>query len=65
MTKQPIVLGGLALLAGYTWACVRRRKRPITQELMEFRRREDLTKLSRIVRFTLQGRKRDKFYLLD
>jgi len=65
MTKQPIVLGGLALLAGYVWACVRRRKRPITQELMKFRRREDLAKLSRIVRFTLQGRKRDKFYLLD
>jgi len=65
MTKSPVVLGGLVLWAGYAWAWLRRRKRPITDELMDFRRREDLAKLTRIVRFTLQGRSRDKFYLLE
>ena len=64
MTKSPVVLGGLVLWAGYAWAWLRRRKRPITDELMDFRRREDLAKLTRIVRFTLQGRRRGKFYLL-
>src|SRR5438105_3231319 len=30
MTKQPVLIDGLALLSGYCWAALRRMKRPIT-----------------------------------
>ena len=65
MTKKPLAFGGLALLIGYTWAFLRRKQRPITRELMRFRRQEDIAKLSRMVHDMLRGRKVDKFYLLD
>ncbi len=37
MTKKPLVFGGLALLAGYFWAAVRRVERPVSAELMDGR----------------------------
>ncbi len=46
MTKRPFVIGGLLLGAGYFWALVRRTKRPISREMVEFRRREQMQRLS-------------------
>ena len=43
-------LGGLFLGAGYVWAAVRRVERPIPREIVAFRRREQMQRLSRMVR---------------
>jgi glycosyltransferase involved in cell wall biosynthesis len=45
MTRPPYVVGGLALLAGYTSAAVRRIDRPVPHELVRFRRREQMHRL--------------------
>ncbi len=45
MTKKPFVVGGLALSAGYLWACVSRAERPVSVELMRFLRREQMLRL--------------------
>ena len=65
LTKRPIVFGALALLLGYSWAMLLRKKRPITQKLMQFRRREDIAKLGRLVSAVLHRKPVDKFYLLN
>lgn len=48
MTKQPVLIDGLALLFGYGWAALRRTKRPVSRELMRFHRREQMKKLGGI-----------------
>lgn len=45
ITRYPVVVGGLAVLAGYLWAAVRGVERSISRELMEFRRREQMQRL--------------------
>jgi glycosyltransferase involved in cell wall biosynthesis len=45
MTRPPYVVGGLALLAGYTSAAARRIERPVARELVRFRRREQMHRL--------------------
>ncbi len=50
MTKRPVFTGGLALLAGYTWAAIRRVERPVSSELMRFHRKEQMKKLRTILR---------------
>jgi glycosyltransferase involved in cell wall biosynthesis len=45
MTKPPYVVGGLALLAGYISAGARHMDRPVPQELVRFRRREQMHRL--------------------
>lgn len=47
MSKRPYVLGGFMLGAGYLWSLVRRVKRPVSDELVAFRRREQMERLSR------------------
>ena len=49
MTKRPRVVGGLMLGAGYVWASVRRVERPISRELVQFRRREQMQRLRRFL----------------
>jgi biofilm PGA synthesis N-glycosyltransferase PgaC len=49
MTKRPFILGGLMLGAGYFWAMVRRAKRPVSDELVAFRRREQMARLSKFL----------------
>jgi biofilm PGA synthesis N-glycosyltransferase PgaC len=63
MTKRPVVIQGLALLAGYCWAALRRTERPVTPELMRFHRREQMKKLKAIFRTLLKRQKVDGFYL--
>lgn len=45
ITRYPVVVGGLAVLAGYLWAAIRGVERSISRELMEFRRREQMQRL--------------------
>jgi biofilm PGA synthesis N-glycosyltransferase PgaC len=49
MTKRPFILGGLMLGAGYFWAMVRCAKRPVSDELVAFRRREQMARLSKFL----------------
>lgn len=46
MRKKPYFFRGLALAAGYTSAFLRREQRPVTQEFVAFRRREQMHRLS-------------------
>jgi glycosyltransferase involved in cell wall biosynthesis len=50
MTQRPFVIGALALLAGYVWAMVRRSQRPVSSELVEFRRREQMRRLRTFIK---------------
>jgi poly-beta-1,6-N-acetyl-D-glucosamine synthase len=45
MTKKPYIIGGLVLLAGYLAAGIQRCERPVSRELVEFRRREQMERL--------------------
>jgi glycosyltransferase involved in cell wall biosynthesis len=45
MTRGPVVAGGLMLGAGYCWALMKRAPRPISPELVAFRRREQMQRL--------------------
>jgi biofilm PGA synthesis N-glycosyltransferase PgaC len=47
MSKTPLVIGGLALAWGYFWALVRRVEMPVSPEVVEFARREQMQRLSR------------------
>jgi len=49
MAKKPYVVGGLALLGGYLWCWIRRVKRPVSDELVRFYRREQMTRLKQMV----------------
>jgi glycosyltransferase involved in cell wall biosynthesis len=49
MTKRPFLVGGLVLAAGYAWAMVRRAERPVSQELVTFRRREQMRRLRKFL----------------
>jgi glycosyltransferase involved in cell wall biosynthesis len=63
MTKQPLLIGGLSLLAGYCWAALRRTKRPVSPELMRFHRREQMKKLGAIFRSLMRFKSVDNFRL--
>ncbi len=45
MTRRPVVVGGLALLAGYLSSMIRHGERPVSAELVAFRRREQMQRL--------------------
>jgi glycosyltransferase involved in cell wall biosynthesis len=45
MTRKPLLLGGLALGFGYALSLVRRAERPIPEELMRFRRADQMRRL--------------------
>jgi glycosyltransferase involved in cell wall biosynthesis len=53
MTRKPFVLRGLALGAGYLWASMRHADRPVSCELVDFHRREQMHRLTRV--FTRKG----------
>ena len=48
MRKKPYVLGGLFLFAGYSWAFFSGVERPISRELVAFRRKEQMQRLKNI-----------------
>ncbi len=45
MTKAPFIIGGLALLLGYTWSFVRDVPRPVSEEMARFHRQEQMQRL--------------------
>ena len=61
MTKRPFIAGGIALLAGYGWASLRRMDRAVSPELMRFHRREQMKKLKAVLRSLLRLKKVDNF----
>ena len=49
MSKRPYVVGGLAVFAGYTWSSIRVKERPVSREVIAFRRREEMERLRRFL----------------
>jgi biofilm PGA synthesis N-glycosyltransferase PgaC len=50
MSRVPYIIGGLALAWGYVWSYVRITERPVSLELVEFNRQEQLRRLKHILR---------------
>lgn len=61
-TKQPV--DGIAMLAGYCWAALRRTKRAVSPELMRFHRREQMRKLRVIFGTLLRFKRVETFHLV-
>lgn len=47
LTRRPYVIGGLSLLMGYLWSMIRRVDRPVSNELVRFRRQEQTARLKK------------------
>jgi glycosyltransferase involved in cell wall biosynthesis len=56
MKNAPRVLGGLILLSGYVWSYVKREKRDLPEELIQFRRTEQVRRLKSMIRRILHNR---------
>jgi glycosyltransferase involved in cell wall biosynthesis len=63
MTKRPVLLGGVALLAGYCWAAAMRLRRPVSQDLVRFHRGEQMKRLNSILFSLIRLKKPEKYYL--
>jgi glycosyltransferase involved in cell wall biosynthesis len=63
LLKPPFLVGGLAVLAGFCSAALRRTTRAVSPELMRFHRREQMKKLRAILASALRLRKVDNFHL--
>jgi glycosyltransferase involved in cell wall biosynthesis len=50
MRRKPFVIGGSLLLAGYLWGMGTRVRRPVTKELIVFRKREQMGRLKTLFR---------------
>jgi glycosyltransferase involved in cell wall biosynthesis len=61
LSKKPFLLGGIALISGYLWAFASGMKRPVSDELMKFHRREQMQKLKALFRKALRFKKMEKF----
>jgi poly-beta-1,6-N-acetyl-D-glucosamine synthase len=61
VTKQPYVIGGIALGLGFCWAFLRRMPRPVSKDLTVFHRKEQLLKLERILKSAMRFRRVDNF----
>ncbi len=61
--KKPYLVGGSALFLGYSWAALRRVRRPVSDELMQFHRREQMKKLRAIFGALLRFKKVNAFNL--
>ena len=64
MAKRPYLVGGLALGLGYSWAGLRRMKRPISPELVKFHRKEQMKKLRAALKSVLTLKSVDNFKAL-
>jgi biofilm PGA synthesis N-glycosyltransferase PgaC len=64
ITKKPYVLAGLALLLGYLGAYIKHEQRPVTKELMEFHRKEQMRRLRKILVSVCTFKRIDRFELM-
>jgi GT2 family glycosyltransferase len=55
LTRRPYVSGGIALSAGYFTAMIRRMKRPVSKDLIEFQRKDQMRRLRAFVRGRVLG----------
>jgi glycosyltransferase involved in cell wall biosynthesis len=60
-TKKPYLLGGTALYSGYLSAFLRQMRRPVSDELMRFHRKEQMLKLKAILRSMFRFKRIDGF----
>jgi glycosyltransferase involved in cell wall biosynthesis len=60
-TKKPYLLGSMALLLGYVSAFLRQMERPVSDELMRYHRKEQMSKLKSILRAIFTFRRIDSF----
>src|SRR6266403_4124455 len=60
-TKKPYLLGAIALYSGYLSAFLRQIKRPVSDELMQFHRKEQMLKLKSIFRSMFKFKRIDSF----
>lgn len=60
-TKKPYLLGAIALCLGYLSAFLRQARRPVSDQLMQFHRKEQLLKLKAILRSVFTFRRVDSF----
>ena len=51
MTKPPLAFGGLAVGTGYFWALLQRVERPVSQDLIDFHRQEQMRRLKKFLMF--------------
>jgi glycosyltransferase involved in cell wall biosynthesis len=61
MTKNPYVIGGLAMMSGYIWGALKKVDRPVSQALIKFHRQEQLKKLRDIISMNLRFKKVTKY----
>ena len=50
MKNKPYILGGIFLFCGYFWAFAKNVEKPISKELIDFRRTEQMQRLRRILK---------------
>ena len=50
MSKKPYIIGGSFLFMGFTWAVIRRVSRPISKELIDFIRKEQMQRLKKVLK---------------
>jgi glycosyltransferase involved in cell wall biosynthesis len=62
-TKRPFLIGGLSLLAGYTWAALTRTPRVVSPELMRFHRTDQMRKLGAALSAVFRLQRVDAFRL--
>ncbi len=60
-TKKPYLLGAIALYSGYLSGFLRQIKRPVSDELMQFHRKEQILKLKSIFRSMFKFKRIDSF----
>lgn len=48
-TKRPFLIGGMSLLAGFTWAALTRTPRVVSRDLMRFHRADQMRKLRAVL----------------
>jgi hypothetical protein len=60
-TKQPYIIGGIALGLGYCWAFLRRTPRPVGRDLMAFHRKEQMLKLKAILKSLVRFKRVNNF----
>jgi poly-beta-1,6-N-acetyl-D-glucosamine synthase len=49
MAKKPYLLGGTMLFWGYFWSMLKREKKPVPQELIDFQQREQMKRLKKLI----------------
>jgi biofilm PGA synthesis N-glycosyltransferase PgaC len=49
MKHKPLLIGGSTLLLGYLWAALKRTQRPVSRELIEFQRTEQMQRLRKFL----------------